>query len=62
MTASSNFCKSISTLPSLTTFMPQPISTPTVLGTTLLSSSITVPIVHPLPAWQSGIILILQLL
>lgn len=35
--------------------MPQPMSTPTRLGTTLLVMVIVVPMVQPLPAWMSGI-------
>ena len=34
--------------------MPQPISTPTMPGTTLSVTVMVVPIVHPIPAWTSG--------
>ena len=34
--------------------MPQPISTPTRLGTTLSVMVIVVPMVQPAPAWMSG--------
>ena len=45
-----NFAKSISPLPRFTVYMPQPISTPTIFGTTLSVTVIVVPIVQPLPA------------
>ena len=41
---------------SLTVYMPQPISTPTTLGTAFPWTVIVVPIVQPLPACTSGMI------
>ena len=35
--------------------MPQPMSTPTRLGTTRSVMVMVVPTVHPAPAWTSGI-------
>ena len=45
---------STSTLPSSATSIPQPMSTPTRLGVNLSFTSIVVPMVHPIPAWESG--------
>ena len=57
--ASSNFARSISFFPKFIVYIPHPISTPTILGTTLSVTVIVVPMVHPFPACTSGIILIL---
>ena len=54
--AASSVGRSIARSFSRTVYMPQPMSTPTMLGQTLSVTVIVVPTVQPLPAWTSGMI------
>ena len=54
--AASSVGKSILRSASRTVYMPQPMSTPTMLGQTLSVTVMVVPTVQPLPACTSGII------